>query len=1250
MLKTQDGAQTSYFAIMLIPAHIRLRYWFYPIGNTPAVDLLRHSPLFTAGRTTVLSLGCGDVRNVLFTLWNEKPIVGRSYTFTTCDVEPAILARNVFLLSFLLSDAPLDVSTTEKQSISWELYYHTVISAKALAALRNHLVLLLDNAQTAETWKASTYGAHLRFLSNSTLVDVIKLFRMYLNACDEPRSGHEVQEECREVFSQRGFDGQGLFLHGGRCAGIHALSSKATEALSDAFRGYWRTGVVAGNQCDVSALEADRGGFTNPLLRLSSAPLGNFALHYGSDPLLGYHLAAVFDDESEGDSGIGEELSAAAKLQFFRWCESFRNHVHLDTVQLYFHCGEAIGLCHALQGEVLGRSSVAKILHHYIRPWSSTALRLDADDFMDALGPFDVIDTSNISDHVGFLNLMPAIVPLLGKNMNSVLYVETLLRSSNQASKYLSSISHADAETVCLVAGVAPTAYMLGYSCENFGSEAVFGRSQLHTGSMSQTRFRVAWQRPWIGDSKAVAHVDASSQTAQVDPADLARWFFRWYLEIFSEFENLDGQLSVHLRRIGNPLSRDLCHYTRMTIVSLIGLARENIRCDWRDFSEALIDHIQRDQTLIVGSNSLQELCMLLHLSGIHTASVLDKSPSVAAQDLTTATACPVVCSIERYPEMPVIVAVALVVPRACLRVFDLDKLDRFGTPSLHMAIHCPGVFENSFFSVHTCFGELKVDEKRHVGVIEEDETGWAGGADLVAICLAPSFQFLLGDGCIVHVALGLNPSAENSYFSPILGPHLRIYDTTVQDRQQLHLLRALPGHVREEDQVECEHPRRIPAAREIPSAVSRNGHPERLTLRYFCTDENERKILEDPKAVVHVVQESPCAMRVEFASQSRALAFPFPVDGSCSRTRIARKQGWVEVTVRLSFADRSHGYSISPFPVVFVDGLPHCFGLSRVDLSRQPVMPPSTAWKYLSSFLGMTLSEEEHKSRQSPSAVAPSTRIMFELKESLAAIILGFIGQGKGSKEKTQAYNAFQLARDGNSDLLIFASALRHDMDSGSVCLDAYVVPLTDRRVRQMANALQKAVSERRFMGIRLSEGESALWKRLIPVMIERCRSRWQHRQQCEYRSRGSVCPLSVRHGEMPICACGEGQDVEDVPLEYAGFRKFATRIAIPALSAVPFREQMVSDGILQSADTLKPRAEERPDDNDRTAARNERCGHCSAFHKDLKACAKCGTVKYCNRECQSKDWKGHKHDCKLKVPLHEERMRAKTGQSEQE
>ncbi|KAK1041061.1 hypothetical protein LTR74_018643, partial [Friedmanniomyces endolithicus] len=1079
---------------MLIPTHIRLRYWFYPIGNTPAVDLLRHSPLSSRGRTSVLSLGCGDVRNVLFTLWTERATTERSYTFTTCDSEPAVLARNIFLLSFLTSYGPYSISPAETLKICWEFYYHLVISDKALAALQAHLVALLNSVRTIEDWQKSAYAAHLKFLSKSTLVEVAKFWRLYLNACIQETKGRHILEESRRLFSQRGFDGEGIFLHGGRCAGIHALSTRCSKALSDAFRGYWKTGVVAGNQSDVSALENCHGGFANPLFRLSSAPLANFAVHYGSDPLLGYHLAGVFDDTTASTSAMVEHLATGAKGQFVQWCENFRQHVQLKTMKLYFHCGEAVSLCYALQHKMCRHSSVAKSLHRYSRPWCATLLQLDAHAHLDACGPFDVIDTSNMSDHVGFLNLMPATVPLLGTKPTSVLYVETLLRSSNKTSEYLPTILHADIATFCLIAGVAPTIYLTGSTSESFASEAVLGHSKRDTGTMSQSRFRVAWQRPWTGGPSAVAQIDITSPTIAIDPGNMARVFFQWYLQIFSEFEDMTNQIFVHFRRVVNPLSRDLGHYTRMTIVSLIGLAQKNICRDWRSFTEALIDLFQRDQTLMVGSNSLQELCTLLHLSGMHTASMLDKTPFAAAQGFASAIACPAVSSIERYPTLPNVVAVALVVPRDSLRIFDPINIDRFGTPGLHMALHCSGIFENSFFSIHLCFGSLEVDEGQHVGIIKEDEKGWQGHSDLIAICLAPAFQFLIGRGADVHVALVLNSSVVDYHFVPILGPSMRVYDTSITDRQNLHLLRTLPGDTEGPASVLQEPPQRLERPKTIPLALCRDQSLNRLTIRTKFTDEIESRDLQNQELEVKIVQEGPCTMRITFGSHSRVLAFPFPVDGAYSKTRIAGRTSWIEVTVPLSSPTGSHGYNMWPFLLISAGGYLNCWGLGRVNLAKQPILPLSTARRYLSGFLGMTLSEAKHKTRQNPSAVTDSTRVLLELKESLAAIMLTFIGQGNKAKDVTRRYSAFRLAKDNDSDLLIFANSLRHDRDSGSVCLDAYVVPLTDNRIRQLASALRRAVSEQHLMSIRLSEDESVLWKRLIPALIERCRLRWSH------------------------------------------------------------------------------------------------------------------------------------------------------------
>jgi hypothetical protein len=57
---------------ILLPAHILSPPFFYPIGNTPAVSLLAHQPP-EQECINMLLLGCGDVRNILYSvLCNER--------------------------------------------------------------------------------------------------------------------------------------------------------------------------------------------------------------------------------------------------------------------------------------------------------------------------------------------------------------------------------------------------------------------------------------------------------------------------------------------------------------------------------------------------------------------------------------------------------------------------------------------------------------------------------------------------------------------------------------------------------------------------------------------------------------------------------------------------------------------------------------------------------------------------------------------------------------------------------------------------------------------------------------------------------------------------------------------------------------------------------------------------------------------------------------------------------------------------
>ena len=76
---------------MITNTYVSLREWFYPIGNTPAVNLLRDVRPTSIGSKAkqdieLLLLACGDPRNILFSL---------SCLDSPC--EPTFLVRNLSL-------------------------------------------------------------------------------------------------------------------------------------------------------------------------------------------------------------------------------------------------------------------------------------------------------------------------------------------------------------------------------------------------------------------------------------------------------------------------------------------------------------------------------------------------------------------------------------------------------------------------------------------------------------------------------------------------------------------------------------------------------------------------------------------------------------------------------------------------------------------------------------------------------------------------------------------------------------------------------------------------------------------------------------------------------------------------------------------------------------------------------------------------------------------------------------------------
>ena len=246
------------------------------------------------------------------------------------------------------------------------------------------------------------------------------------------------------------------------------------------------------------------------------------------------------------------------------------------------------------------------------------------------------------------------------------------------------------------------------------------------------------------------------------------------------------------------------------------------------------------------------------------------------------------------------------------------------------------------------------------------------------------------------------------------------------------------------------------------------------------------------------------------------------------------------------------------------------------------------------------------------------------------------------------RSHRVFQLTVNQSCHTIIFASALRHDLDLGSIVLDCCVLPLTLPKVHQLVGSLAD-LQEKNPCSIALTKEESVLWKRLIPALVERCRT-WTHKPRCEYQQKGGVAPLSTEENETPLCSCGEGKDLPDRFTKeengaWAPFAKYATRMALAPIFPVPYVEPSMT-AFLKSAQglmagetlsqTTSTQATTRgssspgalPSVNATTGA--EKCDTRENTKGPLKRWTRCGPTRYCNHACQKAAWKDHKKVCK--------------------
>ena len=758
----------------------------------------------------------------------------------------------------------------------WNSFFHFFLDEKSHSFLIGQCQTLLEVSQSITTWNDSKYAKVIRMCNVNTLVELRRHWELYVQTdkLSPARKKQLKQMVLSSIGTTRSTKHGKLNFVPCRSAGPYFPQSG--QPATEVFRHYWKTGITSLSPQLISAAT-----LVNPTFVYSLTGEG-FALHYGTTPISPFHLAPAFL-ASKKKTPTMPELVDCAKSQFFGWVKHSRAFVEGKPGKLIIRlfAGDAIFLCRALAHHTGTGTTPTNLT---VAPWNAVPLVLDGGDYAlgdDAPTSFNIIETSNIMDHIGLLNVLLSVLPILSPDPSSTLFTEALLYTGKDATKNLTEQLCADVSTISLLLDLAPINYFSNFNTRSNAEEILV--TKLNMSSFCQYHERIVWKRPITGDPIITSRFHhPASIPISFEPQNLGKLLFDIYLKMFASDDTMSLLINP-LRSLQNP---ELVHYVRETFAVFLAIVKRRVNVNWDSAMASFFDLLDNDRSLMMGLSNYQDLCTHLCLAGVYTTEFTGTSPAKEGR-------------FRGWTHVPPTVSVVLVVPRERLRVIsDMDP-NKVGTPILHGNLH-GRTTHNIFASLKVGFGKITPSGTGACpGVVfEPDPSSWAGTSPLVVSFPVPSCALHIERPDIMTVALSLRSTPQTSMmFVSKLGAYLSIFVAPLMDHSQVFVVPNEPlGLDACLDKI-------FTTGNRQESKVSATTNPQShhtitLTSRVDITDVQAKNLLSSG-AEVSFQQVSPCVVEVRIGRTRMSLSYPLPVIGSRSKLRIARKSFYVEVFYR---------------------------------------------------------------------------------------------------------------------------------------------------------------------------------------------------------------------------------------------------------------------------------------------------------------------------------------------------------------
>ena len=837
-----------------------------------------------------------------------------------------IKARNVLVLTLIIDngDQAIDLRL-------WNIYHHIYIDDDSLQLLCSQAKKLAELA-TPTTWDAHVYGKCLKFCDDATLEELGGIWRSYdvqaLTADDQLRMRTVFESELKRAIDyKRERNGQTQVLSGFRSAAPASFSS--LNDVPKLHHQFWETGKT-----EITKVATPH---INPMF--AAHLTGSATLHYGLDPLLGFHLATAYVPLQLGSQLRSTESTAgpqkvvkAAQLQFRTWAQAFWAKVQTGLVVRFF-AGEALRFCHALQLQGCGGATQSP--NTYRKLYDSKPLILGSMyNNHEAPVSFNTIDTSNLMDHVGAINLLVAASPLLDNTPSATLYTESLVRRHKSTDVFVREMLCGDFPTMSMLLGLFPTEYWTNATGVSSVDEAMLNRMFQAQGKgdvrEGQLYSRLAWHRPPI-EAK-----EKSPTKLEIAAADLAQVMYRMYLKMFQSEDVKCLLMKPDLSEIQN---MGLPQFHRGSFVVFLSCIQARLTVDWDKAILKFLSMLHEETTLLIGAQYLHELYALMHLLHVHSVDML-RSPGHSLS----------------VTEPPQVLSVTLRVPRAMLKVFTGRPLTRLGTPPVLCAVQSSKSYggkpwQNFFACVHMMFGEITTKGRNSVDSLDmsvvSDSKGWSGNSDLVVCFYAPRWTlFQEPEKAYISLRLQSAPLTMGLFLND-LGMELKIYETTLGNQRNVFISKYLPN--------QSEPPSIRSSWLSTSSNASHHEDYSTSMVTVFSSIEarcealkgrisfhslNLKVLLKDG-ATVEVFQKTPTTSLVSvkgFAKQI-PITFPTPINMAKCKTRIARSSSYVELEAPIHEQKGQGEFPFFAFPLQPYQLKPTLKNLPYVRLPWQPII-----------------------------------------------------------------------------------------------------------------------------------------------------------------------------------------------------------------------------------------------------------------------------------------------------------------------